>query len=260
MVMTTTYNGNSKPTTGLTAPTVDEQRAEFHHQMLSAVSHDLKTPLASVIGSLEIYQHMRDHLNPEKQQALLQLALQEAYRLDNFITNILDIAKLENGLVKVRYERRELGELLQEAVDRFVLRDKQQHITVQAQDQPLIVMADSLLISRCLQLLIDNAIIHGGGIKEISLSYGMDVGADRFYIVIHDQGQGIPAAEMQHIFSKYARLSKSDQKNAGTGLGLTICREIMELLQGTITAENNPGGGASVTLRLPIYADANINN
>lgn len=256
MVMTSAHDGDSKLAAGVTAPSFDEQRAEFHHQMLSAVSHDLKTPLASVIGSLEIYQQMHERLSPEKQQALLHLALQEAYRLDNFITNILDIAKLENGLVKVRYEQRELGELLQEAVNRFILRDKQQHITVQTLDQPFVVMADSLLIGRCLQLLIDNAIIHGGGTKDIRLSYGHEASSDQYRIVIHDQGQGIPAAEMQHIFSKYARLSKSDQKNAGTGLGLTICQEIMALMQGTIIAENNPGGGVSVTLRLPFYHPA----
>jgi two-component system sensor histidine kinase KdpD len=241
------------PAKGPSTPSFDEQRAEFHHNMLSAVSHDLKTPLASVIGSLEIYQQMQGRLSVEKQQALLNLALQEAYRLDNFITNILDIAKLENGLVKVRYEQRELGELLQEAVDRFVLRDKKQHIRVEMQGEPLIVMADSLLLGRCLQLLVDNAIIHGGGTGEIRLSYQIERAAESFAIIIHDHGQGIPAVDMQHIFSKYTRIGKSDQKLAGTGLGLTICREIMTLLHGTVTAENNTDGGVSVTLRLPLH-------
>ena len=73
----------------------------MHRKMLSAVAHDLKTPLVSIIGSLEIYEHLQDTLSREKQAVLIHVALQEAYRLDSFMTNILDMARLENGLVRL---------------------------------------------------------------------------------------------------------------------------------------------------------------
>src|ERR1700721_2788036 len=81
-------------------PYSDEERELLHRQILSSVSHDLKTPLASIIGSLEVFERMNDRLSEEQQKTLITVALREAYRLDNFITNILDMARLESGMVK----------------------------------------------------------------------------------------------------------------------------------------------------------------
>ena len=83
----------------------DKEREHMHRRMLSSVSHDLKTPLVSIIGALEIYERMQDTLPREKQMELIHVALQEAHRLNNFITDILDRAGLENGLVSVERER-----------------------------------------------------------------------------------------------------------------------------------------------------------
>ena len=102
----------------------NKERELMHRQMMSSVSHDLKTPLASIIGSLEIHDQMKAQLKPEKKQALLDTALQEAYRLDNFITNILDMAKLENGQVRVKKELCDIGELLQACTNQLASRLK----------------------------------------------------------------------------------------------------------------------------------------
>jgi len=82
------------------AKPADKIREDLHRQILSTVSHDLKTPLATIIGSLEIYQKMFEKLSPEKRQSLISASLSEAYRLDNFITNILDMTRLEAGAVR----------------------------------------------------------------------------------------------------------------------------------------------------------------
>src|ERR1700722_172856 len=91
---------------------LDEHRERIHRQMLSSVSHDLKTPLASIIGSLEVYEHLHDKLPEERKRALLRVALQEAYRLDSFVTNILDMAKFENNSVKARKEATDIKSLI----------------------------------------------------------------------------------------------------------------------------------------------------
>ena len=83
----------------------DKKCDHMHRRMLSSVSHDLKTPLVSIIGALEIYERMQDTLPREKQLELIRVALQEAHRLNNFITDVLDKAGLENGLVSVERER-----------------------------------------------------------------------------------------------------------------------------------------------------------
>src|SRR3984885_4716957 len=92
-------------------PVLDDERERLHRQMLSSVSHDLKTPLASIIGSLEIYERMRNTLSAEKKQMLVETALQEAYRLDTFVTNILDMARLEEGKLRLQYSRVQLKHL-----------------------------------------------------------------------------------------------------------------------------------------------------
>lgn len=238
----------------LSTASYDAERAHFHQKILSAVSHDLKTPLSSIIGSLEINAQMKAQLTPEKQQALLDLALEEAYRLDSFITNILDIAKLENHLVKVRFETYELGMLLRDCLHRLQLRMKDQNLLLHSEPEPLMIETDGLLLGRCLQILIDNAAVHGDGLHAIEVQYGQDIANKTFSIRILDRGMGIPEARLDSIFAKYTRYSKTDQQNAGTGLGLTICQEIMKLLGGTIQAGNNQNGGALFTMQLPLAA------
>ncbi len=98
---------------------LDEEREQLHRQMLSSVSHDLKTPLASIIGSLEVYERMKDKLPEEKKTTLIHVALQEAYRLDNFITNILDMARFENHIVKPHYERTEITAIVSDCLLRL---------------------------------------------------------------------------------------------------------------------------------------------
>ena len=229
----------------------DEEREKFHRQILSSVSHDLKTPLASIIGSLEVYERMSGRLTPEQQQSLISLALQEAYRLDTFITNILDMARLENGMVKRRQETVALRSLLEDCVTRLGHRLKNTRIHYAEPPQPVQALVDQTLLSRTICLVLDNAVKYGGTPSKIDIAYGKDH-AGAAFISVADNGPGIPEARLDDVFSKYTRFARGDQQNAGTGLGLAICREIMRLLDGKIVAENNPDGGSIFTLTMPL--------
>lgn len=228
----------------------DETREQIHRQMMSAVSHDLKTPLATIIGSLEVYNRMNDKLSPEKRAALINSALIEAYRLDNFITNILDMAKLENGMLSVKPEQCDLTSLLRDSLTRLGPRREKGDIRLMEQPQAIIVRTDPMLVARAAGLVIDNALKHAGQKPTIWIDYGAD--EKSAYIRIRDNGAGIPPGKEEAIFSKYTRYSKSDQQNAGTGLGLSICREIMRNLAGEITVQNHEEGGALFSLHFPV--------
>jgi K+-sensing histidine kinase KdpD len=227
----------------------ERERERMHRQMLSSVSHDLKTPLASMIGSLEVYDRMKDRLNEDKKLELVAVALQEAYRLDNFITNILDMGKLDNGMVKPKHEQAELGIVIRDCLMRMSNRLKNVKINVTS-SAPIPIVTDPVLLSRAVSLALDNAVKYGGVPPVIDIETNL---ADDNWatIHIHDNGPGVPPSQMEAVFSKYTRFAKGDQQNAGTGLGLAIGRAIMELLGGTMTAGNHSRGGGYFTLRFP---------
>ena len=230
----------------------NKERVRMHRQLYSAISHDLKTPLASMIVALEIHQRMKERLTPEKQEALISTALQEAYRLDHFITNILDMGKLENGMVTIRSHPIEVGKLLNDCVRNFDIRLKGASLTIVPLNQPLTLSTDAILLCRVVTLLLDNAVKYGGKPPVIRISYEANA-ESQCLIHIADNGPGIPGSHKDSIFSKYTRFVRRDQQQAGTGLGLAISREIMALLGGSVSlGENNVMGGAVFTLAVPI--------
>ncbi len=229
----------------------ERERERIHRQMLSSVSHDLKTPLASIIGSLEVFERLHDSLPADKQAMLIAVALQEAYRLDTFITNILDMAKIENNMIKVRREKTELADMAEQCVAKLRHRLNGCQIALEIAS-PVTVMTDPVLAVRTLGLLLDNAIKHGGPSPSVRIEGGMD-GETFAYLRVRDNGPGIPAAQMKSIFSKYTRLQKEDQQKAGTGLGLAIASGLMKLLGGHIAVTNHPEGGAVFTVYFPLH-------
>lgn len=227
----------------------DETREQIHRQMLSAVSHDLKTPLATIIGSLEIYNRMDEKLSREKQRSLVISALSEAYRLDNFISNILDMAKLESGMVQVNNEKCDLKSLLEDAITRLGPRRERGELRLQRIGSGSTVNTDPMLMGRAVQLLLENALRHTGKHPVVVVDYGIE--GSKGVIRVRDNGPGIPRGQENNIFSKYTRLGDSDTRNAGTGLGLAICQGIMRILSGEVKAENDTAGGAVFLLVFP---------
>jgi K+-sensing histidine kinase KdpD len=231
-------------------PSLDEDRERMHRQMMSSVSHDLKTPLASIIGSLEVYERMHQKLPEERREALIRVALQEAYRLDAFVTNILDMAKFENGSVKVRKEAINLKSLIENCTTRLNDRLSDSAVRVEASSGEIEAHTDSTLLCRALMLILDNAVKYGSTQPAVRIRYGKE--GDHGFIEARDNGPGIAETRLESIFSKYTRFPIQDKQIAGTGLGLAICREIMRLLGGSVMATNHPDGGAVFKLSFPL--------
>ncbi len=239
----------------ITSPTHDEIREYLHRQMLSSVSHDLKTPLATIIGSLEVMTMLYDKLSEEKRKSLIGSALTEAFRLDHFITNILDMAKFEADAVKPRFESARLGNMIRDSLARLGPLKTKGEIQIKAPaDGHDELTTDPMLGARAIGLVLHNAFKYGGRkapkshetVPVIEVEYG--VKGHEGFVSIRDHGEGIPLSQQAAVFDKYTRLQKTDQQTASTGLGLTICQYIMRLLDGRIELHNHPEGGAIFTL------------
>ncbi len=228
----------------------EHERDQLQRSVLRAVSHDLKTPLACIIGSLEIYGRTKEKLSPDKQNALIDTALQEAYRLDSLLTNVLEMARLEQGAVQVKHQSYDMDLLLQDCLVQLGHRLSGCDIGIKAIPASFSVTTDPLLLTRAICMVLDNAAIHGPAHPVIGITYEMS--GEQAVIHIQDNGPGILETKLEEIFSKYTRFTPPGHAHAGTGLGLPICREIMRLLGGTITAANlADGSGAVFTLAFP---------
>jgi K+-sensing histidine kinase KdpD len=241
----------------------DEIREYLHRQMLSSVSHDLKTPLATIIGSLEVITMLYDKLSEEKRRALITSALTEAFRLDHFITNILDMAKFEADAVRPRFEKTKLSQMINDSLARLGPLKTRGDLKLNAPINDEGITTDSMLGSRAIGLVLHNAFKYGAQGRStpplagaaIEVDYGTrtnSAGKREGYVSIRDHGPGIPTDQQAAVFNKYTRLARTDQQTASTGLGLTISQHIMRLLGGRIELHNHPDGGAIFTL---IYAD-----
>ncbi len=218
--------------------------------LLTSISHDLRTPLASIIGaitSLRSYFHKYD----DRQRLELMLTIEdEAERLNRFVGNLLDITRLESGALIIRKSEIDIGELVETALRRAARMLAKHHVEVSISAHLPAIKADPILLEQVLFNLLDNAAKYSPPGSRVTIgawATGPDVS-----ISVADEGEGIPPDELEMIFDKFHRAGAGDSRPAGTGLGLAVCRGFVEAFGGTILAANRPGGhGAIVTVRLP---------
>ncbi len=229
-----------------------EEREKLRAMLLSSVSHDFKTPLAGIIGALSVYRSLGKRLTVQKRDELLETAVEEAQRLDNFITNILDMTRLESGNIQFRKEWHDVESMIENVTRRLQQRCKQHSLTVYPCPAGVEVCMDLLMTEQVLQNLIDNACKYTqpGTRIEIRSRVSREQG---FFCEVRDFGAGIPQEKLGCIFDKYTRLQKKDSQVAGTGLGLAIAKAVMEAQGGWITAANHKDGGGLFTLQLPLW-------
>ena len=230
--------------------TREEDRAHMHRQMLSSVSHDLKTPLASIIGSLEIFHLLEKSLAEAKKAELLKTALQEAYRLDSIITNILDMAKFEGHMVVLKKEMTDIPAMLNQCIRKVRAQTAPDAEITLSGKEPVEWVIDSTLLCRAVGLVLDNASKYGPK-KGLWIDLDYRIQNNALIIDIKDNGPGIPENRREEIFDKYTRLAKQDSSGAGTGLGLAIARHIISLMSGTLTVSNAYEGGAVFSFQIP---------
>jgi len=221
---------------------INEEKEKLRSTLLSSVSHDLKTPLASIIGGLRLHQRLKakEKLTDETSQDLIHTALTEGQRLESFITNILDMTRLEGGYVKLKPHWYEASALLNNVIKRMQERLSNHKLNVTNNSKNIEVYVDKLLTEQVLQNVLDNAVKYSkpDSIIDIELSNN----ANNFVYSIKNEGQKIDKTKLHTIFDKYERLKQQDKQIAGTGLGLAICKAIMHAQKGNISANNHNSG------------------
>jgi len=219
--------------------------------LLTSISHDLKTPLASVLGSAGTLRDLADKLTESEKVELLATIIDESERLNRFIANLLDMTKLESGAVTPKLAPHDLSEIIGSTLRRTVkiLR----HHAVQldlATDVPMVSL-DAVLFEQVLFNLLDNAAKYAAAGTTIFIRTWRDRSTVSLQIL--DEGEGIPQDDLEHIFDKFYRVQKTDQVRPGTGLGLAISRGFIEAMHGTIVAANRADRkGAVFTITLPV--------
>ena len=243
------------------AEDVDQVRLQaeterLRNALLTSVSHDLRTPLATIIGALTSLKSYGETYDAQTRAELVSSAQDEAERLNRFVGNLLDMTRLESGGVSVKLEPIDLGDAIGVALNRTrpLLAAHETAVDLAA-DLPM-VKADFVLLEQVIFNLIDNAAKYTPAGTRIRIASHVD--GDWVEIAVIDQGEGIPSQSLEAIFNKFTRLHAGDRKGAGTGLGLPICRGFVEAMGGTITAGNRQDrSGAIFTIRLakaPAYS------
>ncbi len=219
--------------------------------LLTSISHDLKTPLAAVLGSAGTLRDYSDNLSAGEKADLLGTIIDESERLNRFIANLLDMTKLESGAIAPKLALHDLGEIVGAALVRTGRILSRHHVELElAPDLPMLEL-DAVLFEQVLFNLLDNAAKYAPPETTVRIQAWRDT--DIVCLRVLDEGDGIPAQDLEHIFDKFYRAQKTDQVRAGTGLGLAISRGFVEAMHGTIVAANRTDrSGATFTVRLPI--------
>jgi len=223
--------------------------------LLTSISHDLKTPLAAVLGAAGALRDLSKSFDDNAKADLLATIIEESERLNRFIANLLDMTKLESGAVIPNMAPYDLGEIIGSALRRANEILVKHNVDVQLSADLPMVSVDAVLFEQILFNLLDNAAKYAPPHTTISIQGWRD--QDAVKLQIADEGDGIPPADLERIFDKFYRARKGDQVRAGTGLGLAISRGFAEALQGTIVAANRTDRrGAVFTISLPISKSA----
>ena len=219
-------------------------------ELIANVSHDLRTPLASLQGYLETLLLKNETLSESEISEYIKTAYENSQRLQKLISELFELASLENDNATLHFESFSMSELAQDVSQKFKLKAKNKGIKLETRipEIPAFVSADIGLIQRVLENLLDNAIKYTpeGGEVEITLS----MSNANIATVIKDSGQGIAKHEAQHIFERFYRIEKHRDQD-GTGLGLAIVKRIIQLHNSSIDVSSSENKGAIFSFDLP---------
>lgn len=219
--------------------------------LLTSISHDLKTPLASVLGAASTMRDLDHGLTDAQKRDLLATVIDESERLNRFIANLLDMTKLESGAIVPNTARHDVSEIVGSALRRAGKILVHHKVSLElSPDLPMLEL-DAVLFEQVLFNLLDNAAKYAPAETTISIRGARD--QNQISLQVMDEGNGIPPAELESVFDKFYRAHKGDHVRPGTGLGLAISRGFVEAMHGTISAANRADrSGAVLTIRLPI--------
>ena len=232
----------------------DRQRRE----LVANVSHDLRSPLASLRGYLDTLEMMGDRVGPDERHAYVDRALRASERLGALVQDLFDLSRFDAAEIRPALEPTALPDLVADAVGECGSRAERQGVTlrVRAEDRLPLVRADAGLVERAVANLLDNALRHTPAGGTVSVDVARADGA-AVAVSVRDTGQGIAPEVLPRVFERFVRADEARPSgDGGAGLGLAIVKRIAELHGGTVHAESVLGAGATFTLALPVGGPA----
>ena len=227
------------------------EREKLHTALLNSISHDLRTPLVSIMGVLSSLLQDYSSLDSKTREELLATAYEDSDHLNRFVSNLLDMTRLEAKALKIRIELCELRDVVGASLQALKDEIERRNILINIpKDLPEIPM-DFVLMMRVFINLIDNAVKYS--LPETPIEITAILLEDKIKIDVKDLGIGILKDDLIKIFDKFYRAVKPRQIT-GTGLGLSICKGIVEAHGGQILAKNNPAKGVTISVTLPLVA------
>ncbi len=223
----------------------------LRRRLVAQVSHDLRTPLASILGYLERLQLRKGDLSEQQRRDLVDVAVRQGKRLSRMVEELFELAGLEARERAPDIEPCSIAELGQDILQKYAVEAAAKNIkmTIEAPPGLPLALADIAMLERVFDNLLTNALVHTPENGEISLS--LAARNNQVEVRIADSGNGIPASELQHIFEPFFQGESGSMNPDHAGLGLAIARRIMELLHGSIEASSREGQGTVFTLTLP---------
>lgn len=226
----------------------------LYNTILNSLSHELRTPIATIIGATDNLQENDDKLSAANRAILLQEIGGAAFRLNQQVENLLNISRLESGFLQPRKDWTDIGELIHHILRQFDPSASLHRIEKQIGPNLPLFRLDKGMLEQVLYNLVNNALVHTppGSIVFVYASH-IDNGLE---LVVEDNGPGFPETAIPRVFDKFYRLK--DTGITGTGLGLSIVKGFTEAMGGTVMLENRPSGGARFIVRLPADSSPSI--
>ncbi len=218
---------------------------ELRSALLTAVSHDLRTPLASIKAASSSLLSDQLHFGPEETRILLQTIDDESDRLSILVENLLDMSRIQSGTMETSTGTVAVAEVIAAAIDSLGPRGA--GVTSAVPDSLPRIHTDAVLLERVVANLVDNALVHAGGAGLVVEAGSV---AGRVDIRVVDRGPGIRPEHRDMVFQPFQRLGDTEQR-VGVGLGLAVARGFVETIDGELDIEDTPGGGCTMVIRLP---------
>lgn len=232
---------------------LEELRQKDQHlrELIANVSHDLKTPVAILRGYLETLMMKGEDLREKDKQDYLELALRSSEHLSDLIRELFDLARLDARQITPNLEQFNIAELANDSLLQFQLQARNKHIELSLQvddGADCYINADIGLIARVFENLLSNAIKHTPHSSSVSIA--IEDSEHNVTVRIKDNGVGLDEMHLSHVFDRFYQPEKGNASDRPGGIGLAICRKIMELHGGNISAESQPGEGCTFSFTL----------
>lgn len=221
----------------------------LRQDLLANVSHDMRTPLTMIVGYSEVMRDIPGENNPEN----VQVIIDEANRLTEFVNSVLDLSKLQSGMEHFEITRTDITQLIEACADRYrkLLSERELELVLECNNVRAFVECDVTKITQVLYNLVDNAVNYAESPKKVKIT--QLVKGNTVRVEISDNGKGISREELPYIWDRYYKTEKSHKRNTvGSGLGLSIVKEILKKHSAKFGVESNENEGSTFWFELPL--------